>query len=930
MSIACALAFSLTPDYSGVAYAAESDSKQSQETKETVKAAVGTTQEYSLEAVTVEAKRPDWESKLSPGTVSIIRPDDYKGEQKTLPEFLKMVPGVHVREVNGKGQYTTVSVRGSTAAQVGVFVDGVLTNLGGDAAVDISTIPVGNVERIEVYRGYIPARFGGTYMGGVINIVTKRPTKANIDASVGKSSYGGFKGSLQIDAPLGTGSLMIGINRDQSDGDFKYDVKPKELIDAEYQRLTNIYTEQTAYALKDINDGLTEINFTNSSGQVIQVTSKAEYETLMASGQVQQNVYNRMDFSWAFPSISVSGPISQYDQFMDTSTANQQKLYNDAKTLGSFVVGNSIDDFLTTAKASTVQEALAKSNGYRDANEFAIANFPASYAQYMLLVGMNSLTAAEQEKLKAEYMKDVTRWRKANDYKNTDILAKWQDDHWLAKVSWKQIDRHLPFPINWNYASLPWIDTPYSANNPLEIFYHRKQELTATDMLLGRRDTTGNLEWGWSVNYLKQDKHYFVDNWQWVEKALGSTANPYKPNTLWSNYDSDRWNGQLDGTFKAGDRHLIEFLVNSSKEEMRVDGWRMKSYDQHSADTRKRWRNYYEQELFNAQIQDNIKLNEAGDFWLTPSVRYNRSTIYGLSENYKKSEDPQHVGWLNRDDEQTDQKTTWQLALKKQINDQLTLRATGGTYYRLLNMYEIAGDGAAIWPMPNVGSDGTEGVFPRPEEGSQWDVSAIWDGKCLGADTSRLQLTYFGRDSKRLLQLGSWNNFFFVYHNAGYAKVNGAELQADMSWKKWDMNLQFTYTKPSSVKYDVSALPGSYWYDHPKDVPGYLTYLPDWEGSARFTYRPNRIWSMFSQVRYVGAMNTNIFDNKAKQSSLLTLDFGVKYTMTDKFQVVVGINDIFNKAVDMHRTMQSGSEIQYNVEYPVAGRTYYATAQYKF
>ncbi len=177
---------------------------------------------YALEKVTVEAKRPDWESKLSPGTVTVIRPDDYKGEQKDLADFLKMVPGVHVREINGKGQYTTVSVRGSTAAQVGVFVDGILFNLGGDSAADISTIPVRNVERIEVYRGYIPARFGGTYMGGVINIVTKRPVKANVSASMGKKSYGGYSGGVEVDAPLGNGALLIGVNRDQSKGDFKY------------------------------------------------------------------------------------------------------------------------------------------------------------------------------------------------------------------------------------------------------------------------------------------------------------------------------------------------------------------------------------------------------------------------------------------------------------------------------------------------------------------------------------------------------------------------------------------------------------------------------------------------------------------------------------------------------------------------------------
>ena len=52
---------------------------------------------FRLAGVTVEAKRPDWESKLSPGTVTVIRPVEFKGEQKDLADFLKMVPGVHVR-----------------------------------------------------------------------------------------------------------------------------------------------------------------------------------------------------------------------------------------------------------------------------------------------------------------------------------------------------------------------------------------------------------------------------------------------------------------------------------------------------------------------------------------------------------------------------------------------------------------------------------------------------------------------------------------------------------------------------------------------------------------------------------------------------------------------------------------------------------------
>lgn len=821
--------------------------------------------DFTLEGVTVEAKRPDWEAKLSPGTVTVIRPDDYKGEQKDLPDLLKMVPGVHVRELNGKGQYTTVSVRGSTAAQVGVFVDGVLFNLGGDAAADISTIPVHNVERIEVYRGYIPARFGGTFMGGVINVVTKRPTKANVQASFGKSSFGGYKGNLQIDAPLGGGALMVGINRDQSDGDFKYKNFDND----------RTFKERLEWYHKDLEDTTNRIN-----------------------NQIAE------DIGYGMPS-PIGGEVK------------------------------SIDEMVTRcAPGGDIYEAFWQQNpddyGGQDEMNYMWETYYAAYADPDYKENLYKSDRYQLDKLES-----AERWRKANDYKNTDAIIKWQDDHWLAKATWKNIRRHLPHPIDKNYAPLWTVDQDWAVNMPYgkpNMYYFRNQELTAKELLLGRRDTVGNLEWGWSINYLKQDKDYYIDDWQNLEKVLEATSdlNNLKANTLWSKYDSRRLGAKIDGSYKAGNRHLIEFLVDASKEKMDIDGWKMFDFKHANEDTRSRWRNYYEQEIINAQIQDTITLNKKGDFWLTPSIRYNRSKILGRSDRYDEKNDPQHIKWLGQTDEQTDDKVTWQLALKKQFNDHFTLRATGGTYYRLLNMYEIAGDGAGIMPMPNVG--GSASVFPMPEEGKQWDISAIWDGKWLGADTAKFQITYFGRDSKRLLQLSSWNSFFFVYNNAASGKVSGVELQADLSWQKWDVNLQATYTDPSNVLYDLSAIPGQQEWNKDGKIEGVMTYQPKWEGTARFTYRPDKNWSLFTQMRHVGKVTTDAIPLTTGalpwQSSLTTMDVGVKYKINKSLQVAVGCNDVLNKANDMYlRTTYSEMR---NILYPIQGRTYYATLQYTY
>ena len=201
------------------------------------------------ERVTAAAEEED-KLLLSPGTVTVIKPQELKGEQKNLPELLKQVPGLHVIELRGRGAYTTASVRGSTPSQVAVYVDGMLMNLGSEAAVDLSTIPVENVERIEVYRGYIPARFGGASLGGVINIITKKPD-GNGEGTLlaGGGSYGRFRANAAYSTKLGNGALFVGLTRDQARGDFTYlntrnEYDPND--DYEVKRKNNSYQNSDA------------------------------------------------------------------------------------------------------------------------------------------------------------------------------------------------------------------------------------------------------------------------------------------------------------------------------------------------------------------------------------------------------------------------------------------------------------------------------------------------------------------------------------------------------------------------------------------------------------------------------------------------------------------------------------------------------------
>lgn len=96
----------------------------------------------------VQAGDAELKKQLSPGEVSIIYPDDTKGEHKSLPDLLDQIPGVYVRCVTGTGQYTTARIRASAPSQVEYLFDGISYKTGSESATDLSTIPMSNVHAL--------------------------------------------------------------------------------------------------------------------------------------------------------------------------------------------------------------------------------------------------------------------------------------------------------------------------------------------------------------------------------------------------------------------------------------------------------------------------------------------------------------------------------------------------------------------------------------------------------------------------------------------------------------------------------------------------------------------------------------------------------------------------------------------------------------
>lgn len=983
--------------------------------------------EFELAGITVEAKRPDWESKLSPGTVTVIRPEEYKGEQKDLPDLLKMVPGVHVREVNGKGQYTVVTVRGSTAAQVGVFVDGVMTNLGGDAAVDISTIPVKNVERIEVYRGYIPARFGGTFIGGVINVVTKKPTKANISAELGKASFGGKSASLEVVSPLASGSLLVGLNYEAAKGDFPYHnySMDSDIARASYRkdyedalRGVEAYTKMTdsntfhktnidsLYNNGDISKDVYD-RFVNSSGQVDSddwldfvrsgglIQSEIEYvkEKARAESTVSTSWDNKyVEGNEAFLKDAANWYMKNNANFADRVTRYHKAVeifrnrYKDNPTTLAAMIKRQderlkkdlLDQYLkpdwdnangpdgyfknnpeaksqvdnkiyeevdkkAAAEIERIKNAEATQKNNLDTNGKVYRDLKYKLSEEELRVK----NAEALEKAKAE------RHRKYNDRKNISSLIKWQNDNWMVKASYNHINRHLPDSL-WGMEQVA--SNGWNVGAGTDVYDHffadsRKQTMDTYDLMLQNRQQHGRLEWGWFVDYQHQKKKYNAEHklyYPWDENgkdipelSASSEAATWKNSVLrgWSQYNSNKYNLQMDGSYKLSERQILEFQANYSYEKMNIDGHNM----YRALNTKELWewlaptwrvRNRYEQKILNIQLQDTITLDKKASWFLTPSWRFNSSTIVGYSDSKNFRDNPDNsanaIKWFHPRDSQRDRKGTWQLALKKNVNDNLTFRMTGGTYYRLLNMYEIAGDGAGILPMPHKGWD--TAAFPQPEYGKQFDFSTLWNGK-FGKSDAYVTLTYFWRDTQRMLQLRRMAKDFFCYTNDSKGKVHGFELQSGLKWDHFSVDLEATYTNTHAMAKTDKNIPGGddVWYE------SRATYQPEWEGNVRLSWFPSPKFTLFSEAHYIGKFYTytlhgiaskDKFDLGCPTPSTTVVNAGIKLQPNKAWQFTLGCNDIFNQ--NPKQKILIGDDMYINPACPLQGRTYYATIHYEF
>ncbi|WP_129775782.1 TonB-dependent receptor plug domain-containing protein [Peristeroidobacter soli] len=155
---------------------------------------------FTLGQITVTAPRID--TVLGDATVS--QEEVWNFNLNTLDEAVKLVPGVTSNfDSNGRRNEHDIFVRGYGRWQVPLSIDGIRVYLPADNRLDYNRFLTQDLAEIQIRKGYASVLDGPGGLGGAINLVTRKPTRAfessfQSEAMFGNEGYEGWSSTLSL------------------------------------------------------------------------------------------------------------------------------------------------------------------------------------------------------------------------------------------------------------------------------------------------------------------------------------------------------------------------------------------------------------------------------------------------------------------------------------------------------------------------------------------------------------------------------------------------------------------------------------------------------------------------------------------------------------------------------------------------------------
>ncbi len=174
-----------------------------------------------LDQVTVTAKSQAALLEAKPLAVKSVDIKAVIHQNAVLSDVADRISGVRIRRSGSLGDRSDVSINGIRGAGIRVYVDGLPMEIL-YPSFDISTIPLSNIMRVDVYKGAVPIDVGTDAMGGAVNIITEKRYDNTLRAGYYLGSFNTHMADIHLGLAHKNGYFMnVSGAMNYSDNDYK-------------------------------------------------------------------------------------------------------------------------------------------------------------------------------------------------------------------------------------------------------------------------------------------------------------------------------------------------------------------------------------------------------------------------------------------------------------------------------------------------------------------------------------------------------------------------------------------------------------------------------------------------------------------------------------------------------------------------------------
>ncbi len=134
-----------------------------------------------LDPIVVTASKSEEKASEVPARITIIQPQILEQSPiASLPDLLMTEAAINMVQSGGYGQSASIFLRGAESDQTLILRDGVRLNSNSSGAAALPFIDTTDIKQIEILKGPASVLYGTDAIGGVVQLVTKVPTKSSV------------------------------------------------------------------------------------------------------------------------------------------------------------------------------------------------------------------------------------------------------------------------------------------------------------------------------------------------------------------------------------------------------------------------------------------------------------------------------------------------------------------------------------------------------------------------------------------------------------------------------------------------------------------------------------------------------------------------------------------------------------------------------